>query len=169
MKAPNDIAAKAFGRKRVVKIWLAVIVYFGVTMTLWTRAQTSTDKRYGWQMFSQSSRYHPELVRVLKDGSRVNTDNGRWTAYGPDGVVRSEFDWDDHVKDFRLDKLGSWKRAKGSLERTLKFQGRALSYVADHIPEDAETVQLVMEVEYRKAGGPLQTIELLSKKRKLAP
>jgi hypothetical protein len=58
------------------------------------------------------------------------------------------------------------QRSKGTFADTLKYFQAALNYVAERIPEDKVTQQLMLTIEYRRAGGPKEIIVLKSMPRR---
>ncbi|MCZ6676142.1 MAG: hypothetical protein O7E52_02710 [Candidatus Poribacteria bacterium] len=131
------------------------------------QAHFAIDKRFGFWMFAESSRYKAELYRLLKDGRLVKTRNGKWSVRAGDGQKVS-YSWQHYVRDFGLRNLEKLKRARVGMEVTLKYLQYALNYVIDRMPEDQETVKLVLKVQYKKAGGLWQYATLESRSRALS-
>jgi hypothetical protein len=131
------------------------------------KAHFNPDKRFGFWMFAETSRYQAQLYRQLRDGRVVKTPNGRWAVQTEAG--RQVYAWNRFVRDFGLYNLERWKRAKVGFAVTLKYLQYALDYVIDHIPADRETVKLVLRIQYRKAQGPWQQTTLESRTRELPP
>ncbi len=149
-----------------INVWVIIgfcTCYLLVQLSLITRAHFSDDKRFGFWMFAETTLFSAELYRITVDGKKVKTKNGIWRV-NEDGK-RLTYSWDRMVRDYRLNSLEREKRAKGSISLTLKFFDAALDYVADRIPDDHETRQLVLTVTYHKVGREKQTVTLESKKR----
>ena len=139
------------------------VVLFGAQAAMIADAHLRHDRRFGWQMFPETTRFRASLWRELADGSRVAAPHGRWVLETPEG--RRQFLWRDQVRDWRLDDLDRMRQAKVSLDATLLYARAALDHVADRIPEDRETVRLHLVVEWEKADGTRGTTELASKRR----
>ena len=142
-------------------------VLFGAQAAMTVDAHLRRDRRFGWQMFSETTRFRAVLWRELADGRRRPTQRGRWVVETPQG--RRVFLWRDHVREWRLDDLERSRQAKVSLDATLLYAQRALDWVAARIPEDRETVRLVLVVDWEKADGTRGVTELASRPRDLAP
>lgn len=141
------------------------IIYLSVQLFFIVRAHFIHDKRFGFWMFAESAFFTAKLYRELEDGSMVPTSNGRWTLTEPGKV--SGYNWNQLVRDYRLYNLQDYKRAKGSMSRTMMYFQHALDYVADHIPQDQSTRRLVLKVNYHESGEPWQNTTLKSKVRDL--
>ena len=142
-------------------------LYLLVQAALIIRAHFDVDRRFGFWMFAESSRYKAKLYRQLRDGRLVKTKNGKWSIKTADGQ-RVTYSWNRYVRDFRLDNLEKLKRAKVGIGVTLKYLQHALHYVVERIPADGETVKFVLKVQYRKAGGAWQYVTLESNPRVLS-
>ena len=135
-----------------------MVQFYGIT-----RAHFSSDKRFGFWMFAETTTFSAKLYRKTLGGKRVKTRNGRWSVQ-KDGN-RVSYSWNSFVREYRLNNLEGEKRAKGSMSRTLKFLDASLDYVIDRIPADEETSQMILEVTYGKAGRKDTTVVLESKLR----
>lgn len=158
----NFRTIRQFGILAFCAVYLSIQVFFIIRAHF-----DEVDRRFGFWMFAESSRFKAELYRQLKDGRLVKTANGRWSVRTADGASVS-YSWDRYVRDFRLFDLERLKRAKVGMGVTLKYLHGALHYVAARIPEDRETVKLVLKVQYRNAGGPWQYATLESNSRDLS-
>lgn len=148
------------------RAWLVLLfcgVYLGLQMFLIVRAHFGPSKHFAFWMFPESTYFKAGLSRVLADGREVITSDGAWAVRTAAGNV--EYDWREFVQGYRLDRLGTWGRAKGSFDDTLKYFQAALDYVADHIPEDRVTKHLVLTIDYEPAGDIVKTLVLSSKAR----
>lgn len=139
-------------RKKRCWILLFCFIYVSIQLFNIVHAYFRDDKRFGFWMFAESSRFKAQLYRELNNGKVVKTDNGRWHVRAEDGSS-VQINWDQHVQDFRLDNLESYRRAKTGLEITMQYLEHALHYFSNHIPEDQQTRRLVLKVQYRRAGG----------------
>lgn len=141
-------------------------MFFGGQIVLVAASHARGDKLFGYQMFAETTYFEAKLHRVLADGRRVHAPRGSWQAKGADGR-RRQFRWQHQVRDFKLDALDRRQRAKISIATTLKFFRLALVHVAEHIPDDAETLRLELDVEYRTADGKSHAVTLASPARAL--
>jgi len=149
-----------------ISTWSVVIFcacYVVVQLFFISNAHFSSDKRFGFWMFAESSIFKAELYRITTKGDRVKTQNGFWTVN--EKGKRVVYSWNQFVRDYRLNYLEKEKRAKVSMSITLKFFDAALDYVADQIVDDKETKQLVLLVTYSKACGEEYRVTLESKMR----
>ena len=138
-------------------------VYLGIQIFVIVRAHFVPSKHFAFWMFPESTYFNATLTRLLSDGREVSTSNGGWAVRSDDGKV--EYYWQDYVREYKLDRLGSWQRSKGVFDDTLKYFQAALDYVADRIPEDKATDRLVLRIQYERAGRPVQEVILESHAR----
>ncbi len=106
-------------------------------------------------MFSESATISLALYREVATNdahgsSRVHVDGGVWSARGSDGTIR-RFSWYDRVPMpywlFDREAAASY----GAKTQLGRLQG-ALDDVASHIPDDAETKRLLLDVTVRRNG-----------------
>jgi hypothetical protein len=142
------------------------VLYLSIQAFFIVRAHFVVDKRFGFWMFAESSRFKAELYREFADGRLEKALHGQWWVTTADGRYIL-YSWDNYVRRFRLNPLERFSRAKRGIGVTLEYFQQALDYVAERIPEDRETVKLVLRVQYRKAGGPWQYVALESRPRRL--
>jgi hypothetical protein len=122
---------------------------------------------FAFRMFPEASTIQIQLSRevVAPSGQgtvRVPVDGGRWLARDRDGVMH-RFRWDDRVEDGNLFPWGAPVHASYGAAAQLERLARALDDVADHIPEDAETLRLVADVTVqRRLDTPAKHLELES-------
>ena len=121
------------------------------------------SKHFAFWMFPESTYFRASLIRVLADGTEVKTRKGAWTVDTEGGPV--DYRWQSFVNTYKLNRLESRERSKGTFDDTVKYFRAALDYVAERIPQDKSTYQLVLRIEFERAGGPEQTIVLESKPR----
>ena len=147
---------------------LAILVfcagYLGVQIFLIVGAHFRSDKRFGFWMFAESTRYTASLFRQTFDGRLLSTEAGVWTVRTLDGGYKT-YAWGMFVQGFRLKRLEVNKRAKVGMAVTLKYLEHALDYVAGRIPYDRETERLVLVIDYRRAGGESIRTRLQSQPR----
>jgi hypothetical protein len=125
------------------------------------------DHAFGFQMFNEASSITISLERRVRRGKArvlVPAPGGVWRARGRDGTART-FRWNDHVKDNVLGRLEDRRHASYGLEGQLFRLKKALAYVLEHIPDDAETEALVAVVDASKNGRPLERIRLTAVRR----
>ncbi len=111
------------------------------------------DGAFGFRMFSESSTIEVHLFRDTADGARVEVEGGEWVAKDRDGIPR-RISWGAHVKEPNLTVFGvTMHAAYGAAAQTQRWSA-ALEYVARHIPDDAETRALALELCVRRNGRP---------------
>lgn len=115
------------------------------------RGHFVTSKHFAFWMFPEATYFKANLSRLLLDGREVTTSDGSWAVRTGSGKV--EYHWQDFVSGYKLDRLGSWERSKGTFDDTVKYFQAALDYVAERIPDDKVTDRLVMTIRYERAGG----------------
>jgi hypothetical protein len=144
---------------------LFMLVWVGLQSTLILTADRRADSAFGFRMLDESNTMRVVLFReVVEPGGRsqrIHVDGGTWQARGEGGVVR-RFSWYDRVP---WRELGAFDReiptpwgARAQVERLQA----ALDDVARHVPEDAETRRLLLEVTIRHNGREPQVYWLAS-------
>lgn len=131
--------------------------YLTIQVVAIVHAHFSEDKRFGFWMFAESSQFQAKLYRQLKDGTFVYAPKGTWVLHHAEGQT-TEYAWDSMVRDFRLYQLEELKRAKTGMYVTLKYLQYALNYVADHTPQDTETVRFLLKIKYKRAQGEWEEV-----------
>lgn len=153
-------------------VWGRIVVavaWIGLQAALILTAQRRPDGAFGFRMFSESSTIEVVLSREIvgADGARtrVHVNDGTWAARDGAGVLK-RFSWYDRV----WPNLGVFDReihaSYGAGAQLARFQG-ALEDVATHIPEDAETRRLVLDVTVRRNGHEPYTVTLTSAEREI--
>ena len=145
------------------KAWLILgfcSLYLGVQLFLIVRGHFVSSKHFGFWMFPESTYFTASLSRVLPNGKEVKTRAGAWTVETQYGKVR--YKWNTFVNGYRMDALDVRQRCKGTFADTVKYFQAAVDYVAVRIPDDKETQQLVLRIQYRPAGGHKETLVLRS-------
>ena len=163
MSAPADCVEDT-RRRRAAGIVLFFGLYVSVQIVLIGRGLTAESKHFGFWMFPESTFFVARLGRVLVEGREVRAPGGRWIVPRVTGELTS-YDWRQFVNGYHLDVLERPARSKGSFSDTTRYFQAALDYVADRIPDDRETSQLVLHVEYQKAGAARRSLELRSRER----
>lgn len=124
-----------------MRLFFAGVV--GLQIFFIVRAYHDPHVHFGYQPFNESSTWRAEIVRVTVDGRRLSVRDG-W-----------QYDWNDLVRD-RVDHPFDLGHADSGVDSTLVFLQHALDWVADHTPEDRETLYLEAHVTYfRNTRGPV--------------
>jgi len=159
----SSVSATMEGRRQAWFILAFCGVYLAVQVGLIARGHFTASKHFAFWMFPESTYFIASLSRVLADGREVNTSRGSWAVRTESGKV--EYHWSSFVHSYRMDRMDRWQRSKGIFDDTLKYFQAALDYVAERIPEDKFTDQLVLTIRYERAGGPQRVIVLESRPR----
>ena len=128
-------------------------------------AGARSDHAFGFRMFPEASTMEMHLSREVQ-GRLVPASGGEWSARDPGGQLR-HFSWREHVRDPILASVDERVFASYGADAQLARRGRALDYVADHMPEDGETSRLRAEVVVWKNGGEPTTTVLESHARRV--
>jgi hypothetical protein len=121
------------------------------------------DHVFGFRMFAEASTIEIHLNRRV-GGTRLDAPRGEWSARSHSGQL-SHFSWRDRVRDANLSTLDTRVFASYGVDAQLARLERALDDVADHIPDDGETLRLGAEVIVWKNGRDPITVSLLSHAR----
>jgi hypothetical protein len=148
---------------------LVATLWIGGQVALIATGPRRADGAFAFRMFPESSTIRIDLSRdvVAQSGQgtvRVPVENGRWLARDEGGVLH-RFRWDERVTDGNLFPYGQPVHASYGAAAQLQRLALALDDVADHVPEDAETVRFVADVTVRKNGGPPEHVTLTSRWR----
>jgi hypothetical protein len=149
------------GRLAFAAAWITLQVALILT------ANRRADAAFGFRMFSESTTLKVALYREVAtlDGSRtrVHVDDGTWSARDDGGMVR-RFAWSDRIRIpywvFDREMHASY----GAAAQLSRLQA-ALDDVAAHVPDDAETRRLLLDVTIRRNGREAQTFHLTSPER----
>jgi hypothetical protein len=139
---------------RVVARRSVVLAVAVAQIGLVARGYWSDHKEFAFQMFPESSTWRADIVRVTSTGRRVPIEEP-WSGYTWGGLVRGRglgVPWVEHHADAGIDNQ-------------LAFLDAALDYVAEHTPDDLETVRLEAIVTYRHNGDQPATVVLRSLER----
>jgi len=130
-------------RARLVRCFVVVVLVGQVALLV--RGYADPHKLFAFQPFNESSTWRADVVRVTADGRRVPIEEP-W----PGG-----YDWDELVGWGVLERPGVLRHAYSGLGASLDFLDEALDWVADHTPDDTETLYLEAVTEgYRNTRGP---------------
>jgi hypothetical protein len=150
---PNYRIAVAFA-------WVALQIVLIVT------ADRRPDGAFGFRMFAESASLRLVLYREVASGDhtvRLHVDGGVWNARGADAVVR-RMSWYDRVPaPFWI--FDQEMHASYGVATQLGRLQAALDDVSTHLPDDAETVRLVLSVTARRNGREPTTVQLMGPER----
>ncbi len=130
-------------RARLVRGFFAAVLL--VQAGLIVRSYWDPHNFFGYQPFNESSEWRADIVRVTSDGRRVPISEA-W----PGG-----YRWNDLIGWGVLEDPGRRKHAYAGLGASLDFLDDSLDWVADHTPDDHETLYLEADVEgWHNTRGP---------------
>jgi hypothetical protein len=121
------------------------------------------DRIFAFRMFPEASTMEIHLMRDV-GGARLAAARGEWRARDRSGQPHV-WSWADRVRDPVLGQLDTRVFASYGITTQLARLQRALDDVADHIPDDVETVRLVAGVDFWKNGAERTTVTLVSHPR----
>jgi hypothetical protein len=147
------------GRVAFAGFWIA-----GQIALILSAARRS-DHTFGFRMFPEASTMQVHLVRELRGGT-LPAPRGEWSARDAAGQLR-HFSWRERVRDPLLGSLDERVFASYGVDAQLARLHRALDDVADHIPEDGETLRLRAEVLVWKNGREPSALTLESHSRQI--
>jgi len=122
------------------------------------------DRIFGFQMFPEASTMEVHLARETH-GGYVPAPRGEWSARDASGQLR-HFSWHDRVRDPILGSLDARVFASYGANAQLARLQYALDDVADHVPEDGETLRLRADVRVWRNGRSPETVTLTSHPRR---
>ncbi len=125
------------------------------------------DHLFGFRMFPEASTIEIRLSRET-DAGVVDAPRGEWSAHDPSGQLR-HFSWRDRVRDPILASVDTRVFASYGVDTQLARLQRALDDMADHVPEDGETLRLRADVAVRKNGREPAIVSLVSQARRTGP
>jgi hypothetical protein len=130
-------------RARAARVFFVTALFAQAALIL--RAYHDPHKFFGYQPFNESDTWQADLWRVTTDGDRVPIVDGRWLDYS----------WNELVGTPRLTNPGRQRHASSGAAATIDFLDEALDWVANHTPDDTETLYLEADVTwYRNSRGP---------------
>jgi hypothetical protein len=144
-------------RRRVVARRVIVVLVVLLQVALVVRGYTSAHKEFAFQMFSESTDWRADIVRVTSTGERIPIDEN-WDGYRWSDLVRTRALWNPELRH----------HADASLDNQLAFLDESLDYVADHTPRDTETAYLEAKVTYWRNTHPAKQVVVRSKGREAA-
>ncbi|MET0326326.1 MAG: hypothetical protein ABW219_13970 [Ilumatobacteraceae bacterium] len=139
---------RVLARRAVVAVVVVAQLFF-VARGYW-----ADHREFAFQMFPESSTWQADIVRVTADGRRLPIDEP-WAGYR----------WSDLVVGRGLGSARSRHHADAGLDNQLAFLDAALDYVADHTPNDRETVYLEAVVTTWHNDDPPSVVVLRSDRR----
>lgn len=145
-------------------IALFCIAYLALQVVVIVRGHFVPSKHFAFWMFPETTMFVARLVRVTTDGQAHHVPGGSWIVPRASGELVT-YRWTDFVRGYRLDILDRKTRSKGTITDTLRYFQAAVENVARRTPEDRETAELVLKIQYQRAGGPVEEVELRSGKR----
>ncbi len=140
-------------RRPLARLGAAAIL--AIQLLLIVRAYSAPIDTFGFQMFPESSQWEADIVRVLRDGSRIDIAEP-W----PGG-----YRWDMLVDARGLGSPRGLHHADAGLDATLHLLQASLDWVAGHTPADTETVRLEATVTVVHNGRSPTTRLLVSETR----
>jgi hypothetical protein len=149
------------GRLLFAAAWIATQLVLILT------ADRRPDGAFGFRMFPDSSSIKVVLYREVEgeEGQRtqVHVEDGVWSARDAGGMVR-RFSWYERVRSpyWAFDR--EMHASYGAAAQLVRLQS-AVDDVATHIPDDAETRRLVLEVTVRRNGREPVLHRILSPER----
>ncbi len=144
------------------KIAVAVAWISSQTALIVTAA-SRPDGAFGFRMFSESSTIQVRLFRHIDGTGPVEVEGGEWTARDARGVLH-RFTWGARVREPNLSTFGvTMHAAYGGAAQVQRWHA-AIEDVAKHIPEDAETRALELELTIRKNGRAETVTHLLARR-----
>ena len=141
MDAASSRARPRWRRAAAATTFAAVVV---TQLAFIVHAYGTPKKELGWQMFSESSQWQADVVRVMRDGRRVSVSepfDGYWwpELAGPLGVA---VPWTLHHADYGIDA-------------TLRDLQGTLDWAATHTPRDRATLRYEADITYvQNRRGP---------------
>jgi hypothetical protein len=128
-------------------------------------AARRSDHTFGFRMFPEASTMEIRLFRQLQ-GGLAPTPHGEWNANDAQGQLR-HFSWRDRVRDPDLSRLDERGFASYGVDTQLARLQRALDDVADHVPEDGDTIRFRADVLVWRNGRDPAAVTLESHPRRL--
>jgi hypothetical protein len=141
-------------RRRVVGRRLIVGTAIALQLGFVARGYTSAHKEFAFQMFSESTDWRADIMRVTDTGERMPVDDS-WDGYR----------WGDLVRTRGLADPARRHHADAGLDNQLAFLSEALDYVATHTPRDTETAYLEATVTYWRNARPPRDVVIRSERR----
>jgi hypothetical protein len=131
--------------------------------TLVLTAPLRPDHAFAFAMFAEASTMEIHLMREV-GGLRVGAPRGEWSARNFSGQL-GHFSWRDRVRDTTLAAVDTRVFASYGIDAQIARLQHALDDVADHVPDDAETVRLGADVVVWRNGRDPVPVTLFSHTR----
>lgn len=141
-------------RTRVIARRVIVAAVVVLQLGFIARGYASDHKEFAFQMFSESTDWRADIVRVTAGGERIPID-ASWDGY----------QWSRLVRARALADPGVRHHADAGIDNQLAFLRESLSYVATHTPRDTDTEYLEATVTYWKNAHPPRHVVLRSPER----
>jgi len=140
--------------------------YLATQLALVATAGARPEHAFGFRMFSESSTVRLHLLRSVEAPSGhgtilVDAPAGSWNARDAAGTVH-RFAWRDRVRAPELSTFDVTMHAAYGADAQVARLRAAIVDVARHIPDDAETRELVLDVTIRKNGREAEVVRLRS-------
>ncbi|MDB4941509.1 MAG: hypothetical protein JWP97_1043 [Labilithrix sp.] len=149
-------------RLAVATVW--VLVQVGLVLT----ASRRVDALCGFRIVPESSKVKVALFREVAEGdggrTRIHVEDGVWSARDAGGL-RRRFAWTDRVRRRELALLDQDVVLEGTAAATLAHLQAALDDVAAHLPDDADTHRLLLDVTVQRNGREPYVAHLASPER----
>jgi len=160
------VPEQLISRTTLVARCLFAAGYVAAQVALIATAGGRPEHAFGFRMFSESSTVRLHLLRAVEAPSGhgtvlVDVRDGAWNAHDPSGAIH-RFAWRDRVREPELGTFDVTMHAAYGAEAQLARLRAALADVARHVPEDAETRELVLNVTVRQNGKEPEVVLLRS-------
>lgn len=130
-------------RARLVRGFVAVVLVGHAVLLV--RGYADPHELFAFQPFDESSVWRADVVRVTADGRRIPVEDD-W----PGG-----YDWDELVGWGVLERPAVARHAYSGVDASVDFLSESLDWVAEHTPDDHQTLHLEAVVEtWRNTRGP---------------
>ena len=140
------------------KVAFATVYVAGQGALVLTAGQRP-DRAFGFRMFPEASTLEVSLWREAGAG-RIPVRDGIW--YAKDSAGRSRrFDGHDRVREPALGTFDRVLFASYGVDAQLARLHAALDDVATHVPDDAETRSLGLDVAVRKNGRDPEAVHFI--------
>jgi hypothetical protein len=133
-----------------------VITVVALQIAFIARGYFSGHKEFAFQMFSESTDWRADIVRVTSDGDRIPID-APWDGY----------QWSSLVRARALSDPAARHHADAGIDNQLAFLRESLAYVATHTPRDVQTQYLEARVTYWKNAHPAAHVVVRSPRREV--
>jgi hypothetical protein len=143
-------------------------VWIFAQIALVLTANRRDDGAFGFRPLAESSTVRVSLYREVFAGGdaarQERAPGGVWFARDAGGLVR-RFSWRDRVSRPELATFDTEIRTPNGTKAFVSALESALHDVATHVPDDAETHRLFVEVTIRRNGREPYNVRLFSAAR----